>query len=166
MSNYSGPLHIKYDPVASAALGTPHVRLLTSFKLFLPQTVVGNEWTAYDPDTWIFCNAGMLTDLGTIPDLFRGMFPSGGKYSQAYVVHDQACEYLSITVGGRPKRITRQEADLILLYALQELGMDKQEAYTIYNAVAAYQMARQITKPSTTIMKRRLEAAYNFEGLL
>jgi hypothetical protein len=39
-------------------------------------------------------------------------------------MHDQLCEYLSLTVDGRPVPITRQRCDELLYVAMQVLGGD------------------------------------------
>jgi len=152
-NKFDGPLSIKYDLRASQVLGGEYWRVIKSFRFQI------------DADNWVFVPSGMLTDLGSVPKLFRGIISEQGAAAQAYVVHDQLCEYLSITENGKPKSITRQMADLILLDALQAAGVGYTTAYLIYNAVAAYQMALQINDPSTSVIKRRLEADYNFEDL-
>jgi len=148
---YDAPLVIKYDQRASRVLGGDFWRVIKSFRFHLT------------PEVWVFVPSGTLTDLGSVPKLFRGIINEQGAAAQAYVVHDQLCEYLSVTEMGKPKLISRQDADLILLDALQASGVGYTTAYLIYNAVAAYQMALQITDPSTSVIKRRLEADYNFE---
>lgn len=165
MNQFDGPLIIQYDRAASDILGDDYWRVMRSFRFYLPTSDIANEWTCYDTNRWLFVSAGTLTDLGTIPKQFRSLIDRGGLAAQAYVVHDQACEYLSVTENGRPASITRQEADLILRDALLSLGVDKTTAYLTYNAVAAYAAVMNIRLPSTTMKKRALEAAYNFEGI-
>jgi len=164
MNQFDGELFIQYDRQASNVLGADYWRVMRSFRFYLPTSDIANEWTCYDTNRWAFIPAGMLTDLGSVPKQFRSIIDNGGRAAQAYVVHDQLCEYLSITEKGRPARISRQEADLILLDALLVLGVDKTTAHLTYNAVAAYSAVMDIRQPSTTIVKRRLEAAFNFEG--
>lgn len=150
---FDGPLVITYDNNASRILGGEYWRVLKSFRYYL----TANEW--------VFIPSGMLTDLGSVPPSLRCFVSEQGNAAQAYVVHDQLCEYLSTTFDGRPKLITRQEADLILKMALLDSGVNKTTAYLTYTAVAAYQMAMQIKDPTTTAIKRRLEADANFEDL-
>lgn len=169
--NFSAPFVIKYDTEASAALGDQYWRIMLSYRYYLPPSpefnMHGNEWTDYDrplSDRWVFLSAGVLTDLGSIPKQLRGAIEYAGRYAQAYAVHDQLCEYLSITVNGRPEKITREYADFVLLWALKDCGMGDAEAKAIYAFVRGYAILRNIKAPSTTAAKRALEAKFNFEG--
>lgn len=162
---FDAPLKLEFDHHASRILGGEYYRLQKSFKFYLPASHVAPEWVEFQSNRWVFCAAGMLTDLGTAPKAFKNFVNNIPNAVQAYVMHDQLCEYLSVTANGQPERITRQEADLILKDGLLDLGVDKSLAHLIYNAVANYQMIRQIREPSTTRLKRDLEAAYNFEAL-
>jgi hypothetical protein len=164
-SNFDGPLDIRYDRRASDVLGGNYFRVLKSFRYYLPASFIGNEWTAYQSNRWVFVPSGMLTDLASIPAIFRGFLDTTGPYMQAAVVHDQLCEYLSITQDGQPKSITRPEADLILRAAMLDLNVPKIQVNLIYDAVAAYTEFFDIRDPSTTAIKRRLESDWNFEGL-
>lgn len=164
MNQFDGPLIIQYDRDASDQLGADYWRVMRSFRYYLPTSDIANEWTTYDTKRWAFVAAGTLTDLGTVPKTFRGIIDNGGRAAQGFVLHDQLCEYLSITAYGQPEAITRQEGDLILLSALCSLGMPKADAYMIYNSVSAYSEIMGIKSPSTTVAKRALEAKFNFEG--
>lgn len=163
MSRFDGPLIIEYDHKASRVLGDDFYRVKKSFRFYLPASHIGVEWVGHQSDRWGFVAAGMLTDLGSIPKVFRGIINRGGAAAQAYALHDQLCEYLSITYRGNPEKITREECDLILRDALIDLEIDKTSVHLIYDAVVAYGFVRQIRDPSTTRLKRDLEAAYNFE---
>lgn len=163
MSNFSGPLAIQYDQRASKVLDGDYWRVLKSYRFYLPTSFIGNEWTTYDSNRWGFVSAGFLTDLGTIPKILRSIVDDDGKASQGFVLHDALCEFLSITENGRPKNITREEADLILRAALLELGVSKLQTAMIYDAVRAYALVNRIRDPSSTAIKRRLEAEFNYE---
>ncbi len=165
MNNFSGGLVIQYDHAASEILGGDYWRVMRSFRYYIPTSLIAPDWTVSSRKCWAFAPAGMLTDLGSIPKVFRGIISNGGAASQAYVIHDQLCEYLSVTRNGKPQSITREECDLILKAALLDLEIDSTTAHLIYNAVAAYQLVRQTRDPSTTRIKRDLEAAFNFEDL-
>lgn len=162
MGRFDGELIYKYDAQASRILRGDYFRVLQDFNFYCPTSVIGNEWTCYDSNEKVFVAAGTLTDLGSVPRMFRGAIDRDGRGAQAYVVHDVLCEYLSLSRCGKPKKITRQEADLILLDALQVLGCSKTYANIVYNAVAIYQMAGQVHNPTTTALKRQLEADYIF----
>lgn len=165
MNNFSGELIIRPDHAASEILGDDYWRVMRSFRYYLPTSLIVPDWTVKSHKRWAFCPAGMLTNLGNIPSVFRSIISNGGMASQAYALHDQLCEYLSVTNNGRPENITREECDLILKAALLDLQIDSTTAHLIYNAVAAYQLVRQTRDPSTTRFKRDLEASFNFEEL-
>lgn len=165
MGRFDGELIISYDHEASRILRGEYWRVRKSFNFFPSTSVIGNEWTCYDSNEKCFVAAGTLTDLGSVPRMFRGIIDNGGPAAQAYVLHDTLCEYLTISRCGKPKKITRQEADLFLLDALTTLGIAKTYANIVYNAVAIYQMAGQVHNPSTFALKRKLESEYNFEDL-
>jgi len=128
-----------------------------------PASFIGNEWTCYDSNRWGFVPAGILTDLGSVPPILRPVINHAGAGSQPFVLHDQLCEYLSITVNGRPFAISRGEADLILRAALIDVNVEMSEVRAIYDAVSIYARVMRIRDPSTYALKRRLEAEYNFE---
>lgn len=165
MNNFSGPLLIQFDHAASEILGDDYWRVMRSFRYYIPSSLLAPDWTVNNRKRWGFVPAGVLTNLGNIPKVFRGIISNGGAASQAYALHDQLCEYLSVTNNGRPELITREECDLILKAALLDLQIDQTTAHLIYNAVASYQLVRQTRDPSTTRIKRDLEAAFNFEDL-
>lgn len=166
MSNFTGPLVIEYDQHASEVLNGTYWRVKESFRFYLPRTAqCGNEWNEYVSNVWAFCPAGMLTDLASIPQVFQNVLGPAGPYVQAAVLHDQLCEYLSITENGAPKPITRKQCDDILLSAMVDLGVSTLQAQTIYDAVSLYRVLDNVTAASSTPLKRSLEASYNFEGL-
>lgn len=164
-SIFDGPLNIQFDRHASDILGGDYWRVMKSFRCYIPVSYLANEWTATDKDRWLFVASGTLTDLGTIPQIARALENRDGRASQAFVTHDQACEYLSATYQGKPQAITRQEADLILRAGLIDCGLPMSDVDIIYSAVSAYAWANRITDPSTYALKRRLEAEFNFEGM-
>lgn len=155
MRNFDGELSIQYDRHASNVLNGDYYRVLKSFRFY----------TNVSRSSWGFVPAGMLTDLGSVPLAFRGIINNAGRAAQAYVLHDQLCEYLSITAFGRPQLITRKRADDILRLALLDLGVDGATANFVYRAVRAYAEVGHIRKPSTSALKRTLEAQFNFEDL-
>jgi len=146
--NFDHPLIIQLDPHASQVLGGDYWRVMKEFRYYLA------------PNRWVYIASGMLTDLGSIPTPLKAIEDEQGIASPAYVVHDQLCEYLSITVDGLPQPITRQQADLVLLRALGDCGIASDRAQVIYRAVEAYSAVMNITEPSTTALKRQLEADF------
>lgn len=93
-----------------------------------------------------------------MPRLFWNMIPPWGAYGQAAVVHDLLCEYLTVVRNGKPVKITRAECDNVLNQAMQNLGVPTAQRLMIYGAVCAYRVTFNITEPSATLLKRRLEA--------
>lgn len=164
--NFDGELITSFDHPASRVLDGEYYRIRKSFRYYLPVGFSTPTCPSVNAARWVFIAAGMLSDLGSIPKVFRGAINPAGKAAQAFVVHDQLCEYLSITVAGRPQRITRADCDLILKLALLDLEIDKTTAELIYQAVRAYGELNNIRDPSTTRIKRDLESAYNFEDFL
>ncbi|WP_137972014.1 DUF1353 domain-containing protein [Pseudomonas sp. F(2018)] len=145
---FDGPLDTRYDRKASVALGKDHWRNLGRFRLMLSER------------QWADVPAGILSDGGTIPRLVQNVVSPWGKLGQAYVMHDQLCEYLSLTVDGRPVPITRARCDELLYVAMQVLGATPLELTKVRAAVDLYRKAAGVTKPSNTALKRSLEASW------
>jgi hypothetical protein len=146
--HFDGPLDTRYDAEASQVLGKDHWRVLASFRLMLSRR------------QWAYVPAGILTDGGTIPRLVQNVIPPWGKLGQAFVVHDQLCEYLSLTVDGRPQLISRARCDELLGVAIEVLGGTEREKRVIYTAVDAFRRATKVERPSSYALKRELEAAW------
>lgn len=72
---------------------------------------------------------GFVTDLTSIPKLFRGIFSVWGKYGKGAVVHD----YLYFS-----HEKTRKEADYIFYENMIFLEVKKYKAKIIYNAVKLF----------------------------
>ncbi len=145
---FTAPLDLRYDPEASRALGGDYYRILIPFRLMLSER------------QWVDVQAGTLTDGGTIPRLAHPLLPALGKLGQAYAAHDQLCEYLSLTVDGKPSAITRARCDGLLYVAMQVLGATAEELATVQLAVDLYRDAARVSRPSTTALKRSLEAKW------
>ena len=144
--SYNQPLDTRYDAYASKVLGCDHWRVLTPFSYKI------------DQESWVTIPAGYLTDGASVPRLFWNMIPPWGAYGQAAVVHDLLCEYLSVVRNGVPTQITRTECDNVLNQAMQNLGVPTTQRLMIYGAVCAYRVTFNVTEPSATLLKRRLEA--------
>lgn len=151
MSSFTAPLDIRYDATASKALGRDHWRVTRGFVYYLGD--LGSQ-------RWVAVPAGFLTDGASVPRAFWSLIPPWGAYGQAAALHDYLCEYLSITVDGRPQNITRDVCDSILDEAMGVLGVEPALRKTIYDAVCAYRWVSGVSKPSSTALKRSLEAAW------
>ncbi len=144
--SYDQPLDTRYDAYASRVLGHDHWRVLTPFSYKI------------DEESWVTIPKGYLTDGASVPRLFWNMIPPWGVYGQAAVVHDLLCEYLSVVRNGKPVLITRKECDAVLNQAMQNLGVPTLQRWLIYSAVCAYRVTFGVNEPSTTLLKRELEA--------
>lgn len=146
--SYDQPLDTRYDAYASRLLGHDHWRVLTPFSYMI------------DEESHVTIPRGYLTDGASVPRLFWNMIPPWGAYGQAAVVHDLLCEYLTVVRDGKPVRITRAECDKVLNQAMQNLGVPTLQRWMIYGAVCSYRITFNVTEPSATLQKRRLEAEW------
>ena len=98
-----------------------------AFKYFIGSEVSGR---------FISCPDGARTDLASIPRLLQPLVPKLGKGNQAAVVHDLAYRRgfveLGLRYGVGISRITRKEADQIMLEAMTVLEVGKSRRYAIY----------------------------------
>lgn len=150
-TKFDAELMVTYDLEASKRLKKDYWRVGKGFRYYIG---------AKGSNRWVDVPEGYLTDGASVPRAFWSLIPPWGVYGQATVVHDLLCEYLTIVEDGRPKRITRQQADLILLEAMQVLEVPEVTAKTIYNAVKLYQITFNVTKPSNDPAKRQVESEW------
>ena len=149
-TEFSAPLTVRYDAEASKALGADHWRVTEGVRFYL----------AADHNAWVTVPAGYLTDGASVPRALWSLIPPWGAYGQAAVVHDLVCEYLSVTVDGKPKRITRAACDDILFEALVVLDVPEVQRQAIYQAVCAFRLVSGVDKPTSTALKRKLESEW------
>jgi hypothetical protein len=149
---FSAPMHVQYDAVASRALGSDHWRVTQGFRYYIQN---------YDHPAWVYVPAGYLTDGASVPRLFWSLIPPWGAYGQAAVVHDIVCEYLSVTVDGQPRPVSRSTCDQILLEAMAVLEVPSIKRKVISSAVGLYRRLSGIAHPTSTPQKRALEAAWS-----
>lgn len=69
---------------------------------------------------------GFVTDAASVPRLFWSFLPPLGRYTKAAVVHD----YLY-----RTHLKTKEEADKIFLWLMEDLGVEKVRRTVMYYAV-------------------------------
>ncbi len=72
---------------------------------------------------------GFITDFASIPRLLRLLIPKLGRYNKAAVIHD------ALYQGTVRINVTRQEADIIFLDAMEDLGVAKWKRTLMYWAV-------------------------------
>ena len=151
-TEFSAPLNIQYDAEASKVLGKDHWRVTKEFRYYI--------WSK-DGGEWVYVPAGYLTDGASVPRLFWSLIPPWGAYGQAAVVHDIVCEYLSVTVNGRPCSISREACDGILLEAMTALQVPVAKRKVISGVVGLYRRLSGVARPTSTPQKRALEASWN-----
>lgn len=142
------PMDLRYDAHASQVLGEDYWRVLNTSRLMLSAR------------QWASLQAGELIDKGSVPRIAWPLVPRDGKFEQAYGFHDKLCEYLSLTVAGRPFPITRERADQLLYVAMEVLGGTPEEIAPVRAAVEANRIVLRVDKPSNTALKRSLEAGW------
>lgn len=150
-TRFSAEMSVRYDHEASLALGADHWRVMDEFRFY-----VGSETSG----EWVYVPSGYLTDGASVPRIFWNIIPPWGSYGQAAVVHDIVCEYLSVTKDGKPSPVTRAQCDAILLEAMTVMGVPRLTRTLIYGAVSAYRLISGVSTPSTTVLKRSIEAQW------
>jgi hypothetical protein len=96
---------------------------------------VPNEWVVDQPlialhgDDKLIVPRGYITDLASIPRVFRNVFNVNGPLRAPAVLHDWL--YSS-------QRFTRAQSDAIFLLAMEARGIEKAERYAVYAAVRTF----------------------------
>jgi len=150
-TRFSAEMSVRYDHEASQKLGADHWRVMDEFRYYIGEDAAGG---------WVAVPSGYLTDGASVPRLFWNIIPPWGAYGQAAVVHDIVCEYLSVTRDGAPVPVTRERCDKILLEAMTVIGVPWITRTAIYGAVCAYRLLSGVHTPSTTPLKRSIEAQW------
>lgn len=145
---FDGPCVLQYDAEASRILGADYWRRMQPYNLWLSAR------------QRLHMPAGALTDKGSIPRIAWSAVPRDGKFEQAYDTHDQGCEYLSLTVDGKPYRVSRERIDGLLYVAMEVLGGTQREIAPVRAAVEAHRRVLDVTEPSNNALKRALEAKW------
>ena len=148
---FDAELFMTYDVKASKVLGKDYWRVLKGFRYY-----IGTKGS----NRWVYIPAGYLTDGASVPQIFWSLIPQWGIYGQAAVVHDFLCEYLTVVVDGLPVRITRSEADDILLEAMHVLEVPEFTAHAIEAAVDFYRVVSRTAEPTNNPVKRKLESEW------
>ncbi|TPG76296.1 DUF1353 domain-containing protein [Pseudomonas arsenicoxydans] len=151
-TEFSAPLNVQYDAEASKALGKDHWRVTKEFRYYIQNK---------DRGEWVYVPAGYLTDGASVPRLFWSLIPPWGAYGQAAVVHDIVCEYLSITVDGKPHSITREACDEILFEAMTVLKVSPFKRHAISAAVELFRRLSRVVHPTSKPKKRAMEANWD-----
>lgn len=148
-TNFSGPAMISYAFDASSVLDTDLYRVMKGFRYY-----VGEPGS----NKWVDVPRGYLTDGASVPRVLWAVIPPWGRYGAATIVHDILCEYLSLTLDGRPCTITREQADNVLFEAMQVLDVSAEQYRLIHTGVANYRRMYGIVKPVWNRRKAQLEA--------
>ena len=147
---FSAPEKVSYSKEASERLGRDYWLVTEGFSYY-----IGKKGS----NQWVHVPAGFLTDGASVPQPLWSVIPPWGPWGQAAIVHDYLCEYLSITVDGKPQAISRQYADLLFLEMLIVLDVPELNRKMMYSAVDAYTATLASGEPSSTQDKRAMEAA-------
>ncbi len=73
--------------------------------------------------------AGFITDLASVPRIFRVLLPPDGRYAKAAIIHD----YLYDNALR-----TKKEADRVFLEGMKVLGVPKWKRLVMYCAVRLF----------------------------
>ena len=95
-----------------------------------PEEWVLTESCIYQSDLWkpkITVPTGFVTDLASIPRIFRLLFPKNGHHRAAAIIHDYLCR-LKLD-------FSRVLADKIFLEAMKLQGVPKLRRWLMYSAV-------------------------------
>lgn len=110
--------------------------MIETFKLPLDlQWIDGKNWLLTSPFTFdsavlqrtIAVPAGFKTDFASIPKIFQNIYSPTGPYGKPAVIHD----YLYRTAYYA----TKEQADLVLLEAMTDIGINWFTRQTIYQGV-------------------------------
>lgn len=148
-TRFSGEVMVSYAMEESSILDNDLYRVMKGFRYY-----VGEKGS----NKWVDIPRGYLTDGASVPRILWNIIPPWGRYGAATIVHDILCEYLSLTVDGRPCKITREQADNILFEAMQVLDVEAKDYQLIHAGVANYRRMYGITKPVWHAQKAQLEA--------
>lgn len=150
-TQFSAEVMIAFAHNESKELGRNYWRVMKGFKYF-----VGHK----DSEQWVDVPRGYLMDGASVPQFLWSVIPPWGAYGAATIVHDILCEYLQLTVEGVPCKISRKQADDILLEAMEVLGVRHSDIVAISSAVNAYRIIAGISKANWNQKKAALEAKW------
>lgn len=104
-----------------AALDVPvDIRPDGLYELTAPLTWTGSKGDA------VTVPAGFLSDLASVPRMFRALIDVAGRHDRAAIVHDFACESLRVGVdAGTPYPISPADVDGMFRAILHELGVGR-----------------------------------------
>jgi hypothetical protein len=123
MSSFTSPLIVK-------VLDEYEFELFRSFTFHINSRYSENSITV---------PAGFPTDFASIPKAFWSILPPYGKYTKAAVLHDYLYakhEYAGVENQVIP--VTRKEADLIFLRAMEVLEVGRVKRWVMYQAVRGF----------------------------
>ena len=150
-TKFSGEVMTAYAHTESRILGKDLWRVMKGFKYY-----VGD----INSEQWVDVPRGYLVDGASVPRVLWSIIPPWGAYGAATIVHDILCEYLQLTVEGTPCKISRKQADDILLEAMQVLNVERGNIVLISSAVNAHRHLFDIDKPVWNQQKAELEARW------
>lgn len=150
-TRFSTEVMIAYALEESRILDTDFWRVMQGFRYYVGEPGSGK---------WVDVPRGYLVDGASVPRILWFLLPPWGRYGAATIVHDILCEYLSLTVEGRPCKITREQADNILFEAMEVLRVEPEQARLIKEGVQLHRKLNRITAPVWSKQKAALEAKW------
>lgn len=150
-TRFSAPVMTSYAHEESKILGKDTWRVMQSFKYY-----VGS----IDSEQWVDVPRGYLMDGASVPRILWNIIPPWGAYGAATIVHDILCEYLQLTVEGTPCKISRKQADDILLEAMTVLDVNETDRDIISRSVNAYRFLSGTDTAQWNKRKAELEALW------
>lgn len=119
ISNYNNTLQAVNDPL--------HLGRFADRYYYLTKEIGWQPNSGQTPSP-VKVPIGFVTDFASIPRAFWIALPTDGEYAYAAVIHDYL--YWAQTTS-------REEADLILRYAMEDFGISTAKIATIYRTVQA-----------------------------
>lgn len=151
MQCFAGPIHTK-SPYPEGPVRVNDLTFADDLVLFRPREVLLNRkrgqdvylvgaaktvhWTAAGGLCGqVTVPVGFITDLTSVPPLFRGLVSRAGPWLEAAVVHDYLYVAWQDVQGAQPRAQDRKFADDIMFAAMEAANVSTWRKWSIYAAV-------------------------------
>jgi len=81
---------------------------------------------------------GTMTDLASIPRVFRGLLPKSGRYNPAATLHDAGLTGCLRTITDQRINLIKKYADLVFLEAMEVAGVGRLQRQLMYRLVKRF----------------------------
>ncbi|GAB3359218.1 hypothetical protein GCM10027430_30790 [Lysobacter tyrosinilyticus] len=119
---------LKKTNVFSAATGALHLGRFADRMYFITDDIQWSPNSGQEAHKPVRVPAGFVTDFASIPRLFWGIFPTDGRYAYAAIIHDYLYWF---------QERSREEADLIFKFAMQDFKVPAATVVAVHAAVRA-----------------------------